>query len=160
MAKQVITRLVDDLDGGEADETVRYTFDGIAYEIDLSGKNAAQLRKMLDPYLSASTRVGRVGAGAQLIPTRPTKVGGSTFGTNREMNAQIREWATRKGHKLADRGRIPQHIVDEYHAVGGKLPDVTVVQEALADRVHTPKKTAPKKAPAAAFKPPSARKAS
>ncbi len=166
MARQVITRLVDDIDGGEADETVRFTFDGIAYEIDLSGKNAAQFRKLMDPYQAAGTRVGRVGPGAQVIPTRPTRSSVAP-NPNREQNALIREWAQKAGHRLAERGRIPQHVVDEYHAVGGKVPDRKTVQQALAaERVHTSEtdavshRTTGKKAPAAAFKAASSRRSS
>ena len=61
MAKQVITLLTDDLDGGEADRTVEFGLDGVNYTIDLSEKNTAKLRKALDPYLGAATRVGRSG---------------------------------------------------------------------------------------------------
>ena len=35
MAKETITRLIDDLDKSDADETVRFGLDGIEYEIDL-----------------------------------------------------------------------------------------------------------------------------
>ncbi|TMR20990.1 Lsr2 dimerization domain-containing protein, partial [Actinomadura geliboluensis] len=37
MAQKVQVLLVDDLDGGEADETVAFSIDGASYEIDLSG---------------------------------------------------------------------------------------------------------------------------
>jgi Lsr2 len=40
MAKKVTVPFVDDLDGtAAADETVAFTLDGVAYEIDLSTKN-------------------------------------------------------------------------------------------------------------------------
>ncbi len=48
MAKQVITVLTDDIDGGEADRTVEFGLDGVRYTIDLSEKNAGKLRKALD----------------------------------------------------------------------------------------------------------------
>jgi hypothetical protein len=42
MAKTVTVPFVDDLDGtAAADETVAFTLDGVAYEIDLSTKNGA-----------------------------------------------------------------------------------------------------------------------
>ena len=40
MAKTLIVKLSDDIDGGDADETVRFGLDGKAYEIDLSATNA------------------------------------------------------------------------------------------------------------------------
>jgi hypothetical protein len=66
MAKQIITVLTDDLDGGDADRTLEFGFDGVNYTIDLSDKNAGKLRKALDPYLTAATRVGRTGASERL----------------------------------------------------------------------------------------------
>ncbi|MBM2622930.1 Lsr2 family protein [Actinoplanes sp. LDG1-06] len=112
MARQVITKLLDDLDGGEADQTVEFAFDGIDYTIDLSEKNAGKLRKALDPFLKAGTKVrsssadDRRGRGS-----RTTSVA-----DHRERNQKIREWANKNGFELSDRGRIPTTIVDAYRA--------------------------------------------
>ena len=59
MAKTVVVKLTDDLDGGDADETVRFALDGKSYEIDLSAANAASFRQALKPYLDK----GRIAAG-------------------------------------------------------------------------------------------------
>ena len=69
MARQVITTLIDDLDGKKADRTVEFSLDGINYTIDLSEANAGKLRKALDPYINAGTRLGR--AAARVSPRRP-----------------------------------------------------------------------------------------
>ena len=61
MAKQIIHKLVDDLDGGDADETVKFALDGIQYEIDLSKKNADKLRELIAPYVGAGSKMGRGG---------------------------------------------------------------------------------------------------
>src|SRR3954451_12665328 len=106
MAKQVITLLTDDLDGGEADRTVEFGLDGVNYTIDLSEKNAGKLRKALDPFLGAATRVGRSGVGA---PARRSSAA-STGWTSRDQNQAIREWANKNGFEVSDRGRIPSHI--------------------------------------------------
>ena len=45
MAEKIQVLLVDDIDGGEATETVNFGLDGVAYEIDLSSDNAKKLRK-------------------------------------------------------------------------------------------------------------------
>jgi hypothetical protein len=50
MAQKVTVTLEDDLDGGPAEETVRFGFGGAEYEIDLSSKNAAGFRKRLAPF--------------------------------------------------------------------------------------------------------------
>ena len=59
MARQVITTLIDDLDGKKADRTVEFSLDGTSYTIDLSEANAGKLRKALDPFINAGTRIGR-----------------------------------------------------------------------------------------------------
>ena len=64
MAKTVIVKLTDDIDGGDADETVFFGLDGKSYEIDVSTGNAAKLRGALEPFIDkARTRMGRREAG-------------------------------------------------------------------------------------------------
>ena len=62
MAKTVIVKLTDDIDGGDADETVHFALDGKTYEIDLSAANAATLRGAFKPFIEKG---------------RPVAVGGS-----------------------------------------------------------------------------------
>ena len=109
MAKQVITLLTDDLDGGEADRTVEFGLDGVNYTIDLSDKNIAKLRKALDPYLAAGTRVSRSTSERRSTPAR------GSMRSNREQNQAIREWAGKNGFELSERGRIPSTIVEAYN---------------------------------------------
>jgi Lsr2 len=112
MAKQVITLLTDDLDGGEADRTVEFGLDGVNYTIDLSEKNAGKLRKALDPYLTVATRVGRSGSDAR-GGRRGAAV--STGRASRDQNQAIREWAGKNCYEVSERGRIPSSIVEAYH---------------------------------------------
>ncbi len=51
MAKTVIVKLTDDIDGGDADETIHFALDGKSYEIDLSAANASKLRDAIKPYI-------------------------------------------------------------------------------------------------------------
>ena len=65
MAKTVIVKLIDDIDGGDADETVRFSLDDNAFEIDLNSANAARLRSALKPFTdnaraTASSKGSRV----------------------------------------------------------------------------------------------------
>jgi hypothetical protein len=113
MAKQVITLLTDDLDGGEADRTVEFGLDGVNYTIDLSEKNAGKLRKALDPYLNVATRVGRSSADVRGV-RRSGPV--STGRASRDQNQAIREWASKNGYEVSERGRIPSSIVEAYHS--------------------------------------------
>ena len=59
MAQKITVELEDDLEGGPAAETVRFGLDGSEYEIDLSKKNAATLRKQLTPYVEHARKAGR-----------------------------------------------------------------------------------------------------
>ena len=65
MAKTVIVKLTDDIDGGDADETVHFALDGRSYEIDVSTANVERLRGALKPYIEkARDRSGQSGSSA------------------------------------------------------------------------------------------------
>jgi hypothetical protein len=107
VAKQTTVTLVDDLDGGEAEEQVEFAVDGKSYEIDLSAANSARLREALAPFISAARRAsGRRRSGAPATG-RPS--------TDREQNQAIREWAQSQGMKISERGRIPSNVLEAYH---------------------------------------------
>lgn len=114
MAKKIIHQLVDDIDGslleiGEG-ETVLFSLDGIAYEIDLSSANAAALRDAFSAYVDAGRRIsGRTAPAASARRPRTRRAAGNE-------NQTIREWAESNGFSVATRGRIPENIVEAYHA--------------------------------------------
>ncbi|MQA27406.1 MAG: Lsr2 family protein [Micromonosporaceae bacterium] len=114
MAQKTVTYLVDDLEGGDAAETVKFGLDGVDYEIDLSEKNATALRDSVARFVAAGRRIGRT-TGKQAV-SRPR----GQASTDREQNKAIREWAKRKGLTISERGRISQEIVDQYHAEAGR----------------------------------------
>ncbi|WP_285727051.1 histone-like nucleoid-structuring protein Lsr2 [Psychromicrobium xiongbiense] len=108
MAQRVKIILVDDLDGGTADETVRFGLDGATYEIDLSKLHAAELRDAIRPYLNAARRAtARSARAGRPAVTRPNEI------------SQIRQWARDNGHSVSDRGRIPAEIVEAYRKANG-----------------------------------------
>ncbi|MET0188084.1 Lsr2 protein [Pseudonocardia sediminis] len=109
MAKHTTVTLVDDLDGGEADEQVQFSVDGRSYEIDLSSKNAEKLRDSLAPYVSAARRGGGRAASAS-----PSSNGSSA--SERAVNRAVREWAVAQGMKISERGRIPSSVLEAYHS--------------------------------------------
>jgi hypothetical protein len=57
VAQKVLVELVDDIDGTEAVETIKFGIDGQQYEIDLSNTHAKQMRKMLDKYASKGRKI-------------------------------------------------------------------------------------------------------
>ena len=70
MAKTVIVKLTDDIDGGDADETIEFALDGRSYEIDLSTANASKLRQAFKPYIEKG-RSSR-GGGTRARSPRPS----------------------------------------------------------------------------------------
>jgi hypothetical protein len=114
MAQKVQVLLVDDLDGGEATETVSFALDGTSYEIDLSGKNAEELRDAFAKYVGAARKAGRSGGSS---PGRAASSGRSRSSTamDRDQAAAIRSWAKKQGLKVSDRGRIPASIIEQYN---------------------------------------------
>jgi hypothetical protein len=120
VVRKELVRLVDDVDGGDASETVGYALDGIAYEIDLSEKNAARLREALAEFIPVSRRTGRV-PGATWRPgvvNRPP----SAASVGRPDNGAIRAWAKQNwtGTPISDRGRIPQDVLDAYRKAASR----------------------------------------
>lgn len=116
MARREVVVLEDDLDGGDAAETIKFAVDGVSYEIDLNPKNAKKLRDAVAPYVAAGRKVGR---GGVVVGGRTARGRGSAA-SDREQNRAIREWAKKAGRQVSDRGRIPQEIVEEYHAKAGR----------------------------------------
>lgn len=99
--------LVDDIDGGEAQETVAFSYQGVNYEIDLSEEHAQELAGDLAKWIEAARRVGG----------RQMRSGKSAKRSRSASNAGlIREWAHSQGITVSERGRIPAEIVSAYEA--------------------------------------------
>lgn len=56
MSRVTEVRLVDDIDGSNASETVTFGLDRRQYEMDLSTRNAAKLRAALAPFVASARR--------------------------------------------------------------------------------------------------------
>lgn len=101
MAQRITVEMTDDLDGSEADTTVRFTVDGTAYEIDLSNKNAAKMRRDFGRYIEHARR-----ATGSRRSGRPRG--------DRHHSSAVREWAKQQGIQVSERGRIPASVVSQY----------------------------------------------
>ena len=114
MAQKVQVLLLDDLSGGEADETVTFALDGKTYEIDLNSENANKLRSALEPYVKAGRRAGggRSGRG------RGRGAASSGGSGSSQDTAKIRAWAKENGYEVNDRGRVPANIREAYEKAG------------------------------------------
>ena len=108
MASKIKIQVTDDLDGTDADVTVRFALDEIAYEIDLNKSNDAKLRKALAPFIEHA----RKSSVAKRVPAQR----GSRSAANRNRTRDVREWAKGQGMTVNDRGRIPADVLAEYEA--------------------------------------------
>lgn len=117
MAQKVQVVLVDDLDGGTAEETVSFALDGVSYEIDLSAQNAAQLRESLSSWVGHARRVGGRTRSTRRGSGSGSGSGGSGGGrTSSSESSAIREWAREHGYTVNERGRIPAEVKAAYDA--------------------------------------------
>ena len=107
MAQVTRVRLVDDLDGTEADESISFAFDGVALEIDLSNDNAEKLRGIFAPYIAAARR----GDGQRA--RRPQRIRMASTAP-REDTRPIREWAAANGFTVSARGRLSAEVMEAY----------------------------------------------
>jgi hypothetical protein len=109
MAQRVQVLLVCDLHEGEnpAEETVSFSVDGSAYEIDVCKEHAAQLRDAFAPYVGAGRRSG--GSRGRTRRRGTTARGGAR-------GNEVREWARQQGIKVSERGRIPSDVYEKFDA--------------------------------------------
>lgn len=102
MATQHIVTLVDDTDGSDAAETVKFAYENTNYEIDLSTVNAASLREALAPFVAHARELsGKTSQVPRMRSGEPAK---------------IRAWAEGNGIQVNKMGRIPRDIVAQYRA--------------------------------------------
>lgn len=112
MAQKVQVILVDDVDGGEADETVTFSLDGVNYEIDLSEGNAESLRESLAEWVGHARRVGGRAGGRARSGGRAKAASASS----KTDLYQVRSWARDNGYQVSDRGRVSSEVLAAYEA--------------------------------------------
>jgi nucleoid-associated protein Lsr2 len=111
MAQKVVVELIDDLDGGKAEETVTFGLDGRSFNIDLSGRNAKALRKALAPFVGSARKLGTARQSRGSARKTTVRSGPST--------QEVRDWARSQGMQIADRGRIPADVTAQFQAAHG-----------------------------------------
>jgi len=95
---------VDDIDGSEAEGTVRFGLGGTDYEIDLNKKHADEFAKAIRPFVDAARKVTSTRRGTR-GPRSP-----------RHDQSDVRAWAREQGIKVSNRGRIPADVLARYQA--------------------------------------------
>lgn len=106
MATKTITIFEDDLDGSHADETVTFSLDGAAYEIDLTTEHADDLRAAFERYVKSGRKTN---ASPRTKKRTPSKEAEPT-------PAEVRAWAKEQGVPVTARGRIHADVITQYQA--------------------------------------------
>jgi hypothetical protein len=142
MSQVTEVRLIDDIDGGAAAESVAFSIDGKSYEIDLSEKHATELRDVFAPFVGGARRAG----GGSTVATR--QKASARAGRSREETAAIREWANANGHEVSTRGRIPSSVLKVYENRGSAPVAAAVIEAPVVEAEVKPKRRTRKKATA------------
>ena len=119
MAPRKVVILEDDLEGGEASETIGFAVDGSTYEIGLNENNAAHMRDVVvPPYIGAARRATGQVAGR---PTRtsPRSPAGGKSASKAEDPKLVRAWAEANGVPVSSRGRVRADLLAKYRAAAG-----------------------------------------
>lgn len=114
MAKEVVQRLLDDMEEGrvEAEGTIDFGLDGKFYEMELSSANMLKLRSLLAPWIAnARPSKPRRQQGRTSRSTTP-RTAGSDY--SREQRDAIRSWAQSQGMGVSDRGRLSGDVIKAY----------------------------------------------
>ena len=114
MAQKTVLELVDDLDGGPADETVTFALDGGEFEIDLSAENADRLRDALAEFVGHARRTG-----GRKTRTKAAVAAAPAPANGKPDTQAVREWARSQGETVAERGRVPQALLIKFQEAHG-----------------------------------------
>lgn len=107
MVKRQVVMLIDDVDGGDAVETVGFELDGMLYEIDLSADHVQELRECIGHWTAHARRSGHMASSSHTQPAPKLY----------DPKA-VRAFARARGLEVPGRGRPPKHVLEQYFAAG------------------------------------------
>lgn len=96
--KRVQEMLIDDLDGSPAVATVKFTYKGRTYEIDLNDDNMKKFDTCMKTFVAKARVYGKKGTTVE-----------------EHVQPDIRSWAKDQGLKIGSRGRIPATVLREFY---------------------------------------------
>lgn len=108
MAKLEQVLLIDDIDGGQAHETVYFGLGGDVYEIDLHEDKAAALRAALAEFVNKARKVVR----SKTKPISRARVPSTSRDT--ESPKKQRDWLRANGYVFGERGRLSKELKEAY----------------------------------------------
>ena len=102
MVRHVVETVLDDIDGSKNAESYTFALNGDEWSIDLSDKNAKKLRGVLEPFITAGTKVGV-----------HKKSRSRSKGPRKDL-ADVRAWGQANGFSVSERGRVPGALLTAY----------------------------------------------
>jgi hypothetical protein len=106
--------------------------DGTEYEVDLNTRHAVELRRQLAPFVEHA-RLAR----------RSRSRAGARTAASRERSREIRAWAEQQGFSIAEHGRLPGNVIQEYEdAHGGRERAERTAQRPAGRRARPGRATA------------------
>lgn len=102
MARKTMVILSDDIVGGDADRTVKFSFDGSDYKIDLNRSNLDAFATALAPFIKAARTAGK---------RRTSTSSGQGRAAASKNLGEVRVWARENGFAISDRGRVSAEIM-------------------------------------------------
>ena len=119
MAKRITEILVDDLDGTEivegAGRSVKFAFEGVNYEIDLTEEHADEFREALSSYIAVARKTGSSVRSSSRPGSRASSSSNSNSNVGDDLKV-VRAWLRAQGEQVSDRGRIPAALLAKYEA--------------------------------------------
>jgi hypothetical protein len=129
MARHVVHRITDDLDGSPDAATIQFSLDGHAYEIDLGPRGEAKFRDVLAPFIDRATMVND---NRKASRGRGSRASGQA---DPQLASRARQWALDNGVQLPARGRIARTVLDAMAE-----DNVPALYEAVGLEYEAPKK--------------------
>jgi len=105
LATKTTIAVEDDIDGGPAEDTVRFGLGAAEYEIDLNAANISRFREQLAPFIQRTRK------GSRAPRARPARTASDC-----RSSAEVRAWAMEHGIEISQRGRIPASVTEQYEA--------------------------------------------
>jgi hypothetical protein len=112
MAQKVQVLFIDDIDGSEAEGTVRFALDGANYEIDLNADHSSALHNALATYVAHARKIRGT--------ARNAPRGGGRGNASSVDTVAARAWAREQGIDIKERGRVPASVVAQYREATGQ----------------------------------------
>ncbi|MFE5334827.1 Lsr2 family protein [Isoptericola sp. NPDC056573] len=120
MAQRIETTIFSDLSGAEDAEQYTFAILGSSYEVDLTKDEAAELFRLLDPYVKAGRKTSR--RASRSVPSSRLNRKGSAG--NLGVYGRVKDWGRANGFDVADRGRPSRALVEAYEKATGEAAKV------------------------------------